>query len=83
MDIVRELDITVDFGSDHFRAGQGEFETMTYNEKHHWVFPLVPTDCAYAKLSEYFGKMQKSQILALQAHGGFWGSFGSSKGNKK
>ena len=34
LDIVRELDITVGFGSDHFRVGQGELAMMTYNEKH-------------------------------------------------
>ena len=44
---------------------------VTYNEKHHWVFPLVATACAYAKLGEYLGKLQKSQILALGAHGDF------------
>ena len=41
--IVRKLNITVEFGRDHFRVGQGELGMMTYNEKHHWVFPLVPT----------------------------------------
>ena len=35
LDIIRKLDITVDFGSDHFRVGQGELEMMTYNAKHH------------------------------------------------
>ena len=32
LDIVRKLDITVVFGSDHFRVGQGELGMMTYNE---------------------------------------------------
>ena len=59
LDIVMKLDITVVFGCDHFRAGKGELEMMTYNEKHHWVFPLVPTACAYTKLNDYFRKMQK------------------------
>ena len=67
------LDITVEFGSDHFRAGQGEFEMMTYNGQHRWVFPLVPTACDYAKQDDYFGKFQKSQISALQAQGNFGG----------
>ena len=44
---------------------------VNYNEKHHWVFPLVPTSCAYAKLDGYFGKMQKSKMSALQAQGDF------------
>ena len=35
LDIVSELDITVVFGSDRFRVGQGELYMMTYNEKHH------------------------------------------------
>ena len=52
LDIVKELDITVVFGSDHFMVGQGELEMVTYNEKHHWVFPLVPTACAYTKLND-------------------------------
>ena len=54
LDIVRQLDIAVVFGSNQFRVGQGKSEMMTYNEKHHWVFPLVPTACAYAKLNGYF-----------------------------
>ena len=48
LDIIRTLGITVVFGSNNFRAGQGEFETMTYIEKQHWVFPLSPTSFAYA-----------------------------------
>ena len=50
-------------------VGRGELEMMTFNEKRQWVFPLVPTDCAYAKLDEYFAKLQKSEIEALQLHG--------------
>ena len=52
LDIIRKLDISVVFGRDHFRVGQGELEMMTYIEKHHWVFPLVPTACAYTKLND-------------------------------
>ena len=59
LDIIRKLAITVEFGSDHFRVGQGELEMMTYNGKHHWLFPLAPTSCAYAKLDGYFWKIQK------------------------
>ena len=44
---------------------------MTFNEKHHWVFSLVPTSCSYAKLGGYFAKLQKSQMAALQAQGDF------------
>ena len=66
LDIARKLDITVVFGSDHFMDGQGELEMMTYNEKHHWVFHLVPTACAYTKLNDYFRKMQKEQIEVSQ-----------------
>ena len=61
LDIVRKLDIAVVSESDHFRAGQGELEMMTYNEKHHWVFPLVRTACDYTKLNDYFWKMQKGK----------------------
>ena len=45
-DIVRKLDITVVCRGNQFRVGNGESEMMTYIEKHHWVFPLVPIDCA-------------------------------------
>ena len=54
---------------------------MTYNEKHHWVFPLVPTDSAYAKLNDYFGGMQKGKLRFCR-FGGFLGPFGSSRSNK-
>ena len=54
-------------------VGQGELKMMTYNEQHPWVFPLVPTACARAKLYEYFGQMRKSQILVLRAQGDFGG----------
>merc|ERR1712112_198106 len=83
LDIIMKLDITVVFGSDHFRVGQGELEMMTYNGKHHLVIPLVPTDCAYTKLNDYFWEMQKEQIEVLQVQGDFGGSFGSSESNKK
>ena len=76
LDIVRKLDIRAEFGRKRFRAGQGELEMMTFNEKHHWVFPLVPTACSYAKLGGYLGKLQKSQMEGLQVQG-FFGSFGS------
>ena len=66
LDIIRKLDITVVFDSDHFRVGQGELEMMTYNWKHHWVFPLVPTACAYAKLNDYFWKMQRGKLGFLK-----------------
>ena len=42
---------------------------MAFNEKHHWVFSLVPTACDYAKLSEYFGKLRGLDIEALQVQG--------------
>ena len=44
---------------------------MTSNDKHRWVFPLVPTACAYAKLGEYFGKLRKAEIDVMQMQGGF------------
>ena len=62
LDIIGKLDITVVFGIDHFTAGQGELEMMTYNEKHHWVLPLVPTACDYTKLNDYFWEMQKGEL---------------------
>ena len=51
--------------------GWAEWELMTFNEKRHRVFPLAPTACAYAKLNEYFAKLQNAKIAALQAQGAF------------
>ena len=82
LDIVMKLDITVVFGIDHFRVGQGELEMMTYNEKHHWALPLLPTACAYAKLRDYFRKIQKEQIEILQVQGDFGGHLGVRKVTK-
>ena len=56
MHTIKKLDIAVCFGIDRFHVGQG-WGMLTFNEKHRWVFPLVPTSCAYAKLVEYFGKI--------------------------
>ena len=71
MDTFKKLQLAVDFGGEQFQVGQGEWEAMTFNDKHHWVFPLVPTACAYTKLGEYFRKMQKHQIEVLQTRGDF------------
>ena len=49
MNIVKKHDIAVCFGGDRFHVGQAEWEMVTFNEKHRWVFPLVPTACAYRK----------------------------------
>ena len=35
---------------------------MTFNEQRHWEFPLVPTDCAYAKLGGYFGNCENRRL---------------------
>ena len=72
LDIVKKLDITVVFGSDHFMAGQGKLAMMTYNEKHHWVFPLFPTACDYAKLDAYFGELQNRKWGYCKRRGIFW-----------
>ena len=69
--IVRKLDVRVFFGRNRFHVGQGEWEMMTFNEKHRCVFPLAPTACDYAKLDEYFREMQNEQIVALQVQGNF------------
>ena len=69
--IKKKLQLSVNFGGERFQVGQGEWEGMTFNDKHRWVFPLVPTACAYAKLGDYFRKMQKRQIEAPQAQGDF------------
>ena len=44
---------------------------MTYNGKHHWAFPLVPTDCAYAKLNDYFWEMGQVQVEVMQVRAYF------------
>ena len=41
-------------------------------KKHHLVFPLLPTSCAYAKLNGYFWEMQKEHIEISQVQGDFW-----------
>ena len=58
MGIVKKLDLAVNFENNQFKFGQCEWEMMTFNEKHRWAFPLVPTACGYAKLNEYFGKLR-------------------------
>ena len=55
--IIRKLDITVSDGGDLFTVGQSACEMMTFSEKRHCVFPLVPTAFAYAKLNEFFLKI--------------------------
>ena len=79
MGIIRKLDITVRFGRDQFNVGQIEWEMMTFNAKHRWGAPLVPTARAYSKLNEYFGKLQCSEIEVSQAQGEFGGKFNSSR----
>ena len=46
MGIVRKLNIAVRFGGDQSKVGHSEWRMMTFNEKHHLVFPLVPTASA-------------------------------------
>ena len=74
MHIVKKLGVQVCLGSDRSNVGQGGWEMMNFNEKHRWLFPLVPTACAYTKLGEYFGKSRKSEIEALQIQGDFGGN---------
>ena len=83
MDIVTQLDITVRFGGDQFKVGKRECGMMTFSGNHHWVFPLVPTSSAYAKLNGYFGKLRSSKIEVLQAQGDFSGGFISPESFKK
>ena len=71
MHVVKKPGVAVCFGSDRFKFGQGECEMMTFNEKRRWLFPLVPTCCAYAKLDAYFGKLRKAGVEARQMKGDF------------
>ena len=71
MDIIRKLAIAVRFAGGQCKVGQSECEMMTFNEKHHWVFPLGPTSCDYTKLNEYVAKLQNSKIEVLQAQWDF------------
>ena len=48
---------------------------MAFNGENRWVFPLVPTSSAYAKLNEYFGKLQDSEIEVLKSQWDFWRKF--------
>ena len=61
----------VEFGRNDSWFGGANLEMVTFNAKHHWVFPLVPTARDYEKLDEYFGKLQKSEIETPQAQGDF------------
>ena len=54
-----------------FNVGKIECEMVTFNEKSHWVFPLVPTAGDYAKLNTHFGEAQNSKIEILVAQGDF------------
>ena len=83
VDIIRELDITLGFGCDQSRVRLCELEMMTYNEKHHWVLPLVPTACAYNRMGKCCGKLRKSQISSLKVQGDCGAPFGSSESNEK
>ena len=71
MDIVRALDIAVIFGGDRCKFGLVGWGMMTSNGKNHWVFPLCPTSCAYAKSNGYFGKLRGSEIDVLEVQGDF------------
>ena len=79
LDIVIELDIAVEYGIKRFMFGRAEVEMTTFNEKHHWVFPLVPTAGAYAKLDDYFGKCENRKLMSGMCRGGFRGPFGISE----
>ena len=67
MDVIRKLELTVGFGGNRFQVGQGEWEAMTFNDKHRWVFPLAPNACAYTKSEQYFRKC-KPEILRFCKH---------------
>ena len=69
MGIVKKLDAVVNCGADQFGAGRSEWGMMTFNGKHRWVFPLVPTDCACAELNDYFGKFRGAEIEVLKSTG--------------
>ena len=71
MDIGRALDIAFRFGGDQSNVGRREWGTVTFNGKRHWVFPLVPTGSARAKLKEYFGQLQNWKIVVFRAQGDF------------
>ena len=44
---------------------------VTFSEKNRWEFPLVSTACPNAKLNEYFGELQNSEIESPQTQGDF------------
>ena len=37
MDIIKMVDLTLNFGSNQFKFGQSEWKMIPFNEKHHWV----------------------------------------------
>ena len=60
IDIVKKLEISVVFRNRQLHCRAGNLETATYNEKHHWVFPLVPTASAFGKMGDCFSEKCKS-----------------------
>ena len=77
--IIRKLDITVRYGGDQFKVGQIECGMVTFNEKNHVVFPLVPTSRAYAKLNGNSRKLRNSKIGDLSDARRFWREITSSE----
>ena len=71
MGITEKMDSAVNSGRNQCKFGQSEWGMVTFNGKHRVVFPLFPTDCAYDKLNEYFGKSRDSEIEVLQVRGDF------------
>ena len=74
MGIIKKVDSTVNFGRNQCKVGKSEWKMMAFSEKHHCVFPLAPTSCAYTKLNEYFGKLRGLGIEDLQVQGDFGGN---------
>ena len=67
MDIVRRLDLPVNFKMRKFKIGQIEWGVMVSNNKHRSELHLVPIARGFARLGGYFRKLKNIALEALMA----------------
>ena len=66
MHIVKKLGAHVCVGSDRFKVGQGEWEMMTFNETHRWIFPWSQLIALTLNWMSILGELRKAEIEVLQ-----------------
>ena len=50
--------------------------------RYHWVFPLVPTACAYTKLNDFFWQIKQGKIEVAQTQVDFGDHLEARKSTK-